>query len=333
VDAAAAAMSVDGFGASASRLICGSMTPHRALEAEVARWLGTGGALVFNSGYQANVGLVPALVGPGDVVFSDALNHASLIDGCRLSGARIEVYRHANPGDLEERLHRVNGRRRLIITDAIFSMDGDRAPISTLSGLAEKHGALLAVDEAHAIGVLGPNGSGLSQEAGVHLRTGTFGKALGGFGAFIAGDPLLLSLMSNRARSFVFTTALPVPVIAAARAALGWLCTPEGHSRREALAVRVRHFYEGLVDLGLGPPEPSHIVPLRVRDGGPRAAVDLAAALFARGLFVQPIRPPTVPAGTSRLRVALMATHEIAHLDTLLSALSELREALASEGN
>jgi 8-amino-7-oxononanoate synthase len=318
IDAATRAMAEHGFGAGASRLIVGNLAPHRALEARIARWKGTESALLFNSGYQANVGTVSALAGPDDVVFSDALNHASLIDGCRLSKARIVVYAHGDLGGLERLLRAESGRRRLILTDTLFSMDGDRAPLAELSSLARTHGAMLIVDEAHAAGIL-------DDDATVDLRVGTLGKALGCFGAYVAGAAALIELIAQRARSFVFTTALPVPVVAAAHAAIDWLATDEGRSRRQQLHDNCRYFH---LKRAL-PGEPSHIVPLRVRDGDPRRAMAACEALLERGIFAQGIRPPTVPAGTSRLRFALMATHSRAHLDRALVALDELRDHFA----
>jgi 8-amino-7-oxononanoate synthase len=330
LEAAAAAMREDGFGAGASRLIVGNLAPHRALEARIARWKNTEAALVFNSGYQANVGLVSALAGPDDVVFSDELNHASLIDGCRLSRARIVVYRHGDSRDLASRLADVHGRRRLIVTDSVFSMDGDLAPLVELTALARQHDALLAVDEAHAVGVLGDRGVGLCAGLPVHLQMGTLGKALGGFGAYVAGPTPLIELLFNRARSFVFTTALPVPVVAAASAAIDWLATPDGGRARSRLDANVQRTHRALAELRFPVGErPSHIVPLGVKDGDPRRAMAACEALLARGLFAQGIRPPTVPEGTARLRLALMATHTDEHLTALFRALAELRELFA----
>jgi 8-amino-7-oxononanoate synthase len=328
--AAAQDIEASGFGAGAARLIAGNLPPHRALEARLAAWQGTEAALLFNSGYHANVGLVSALAGPEDVIFSDGLNHASLIDGCRLSRARVVVYRHCDAEDLARQLaHAPPGRRRLILTDSIFSMDGDRAPLPALAELARRHDALLIVDDAHAVGVLGRDGVGLCDGLDVALQMGTFGKALGGFGAFVAGSRLLIELLLQRARSFVFTTALPVPVVAAARAAIEWLPSDAAAERRGRLAAHADHFHRGLRELGFQlPPLPSHIVPLRVRGGDPRLAMDTSEALLARGIFAQGIRPPTVPSGSARLRFALMATHTPAQLDLALTALAELRANL-----
>ncbi|MFI5289649.1 MAG: 8-amino-7-oxononanoate synthase [Polyangia bacterium] len=327
---AAKASQENGFGAGASRLIVGNLAPHRALEARVAEWKGTEAALLFNSGYQANVGMVSALVGPEDAVFSDELNHASLIDGCRLSRAQVFVYRHSDCAELDQQLAAATAfRRRLIVTDSVFSMDGDQAPLAALAALARRHSALLAVDEAHAVGVLGEGGRGLGADAGADLQMGTLGKALGGFGAYVAGSRPLIELLANRARSFVFTTALPVPVVAFAHAALDWLASEEGQARRRRLAQVIERFHHGLSSLGLTPPLPSHIVPVRVRGGEPRRAMEASEALLARGIFAQGIRPPTVPSGTARVRFALMATHSDAQLERALAALAALRPLFA----
>ena len=328
--AATAAMTEQGFGAGASRLIVGTLQAHRSLEACIATWKRTEAALLFNSGYQANVGIVSGLAGPEDIIFSDELNHASLIDGCRLSRARVVIYRHCDLDDLARKLAaEPTGRRRLVLTDSVFSMDGDRAPLAALSDLAHAHAALLVVDEAHAVGVLGPDGAGLASELDVDVQMGTLGKALGGFGAYVAARRPICELLANRARSFVFTTALPVPVAAASQAAIEWLATEAGRERRRLLGENARHFAAGLRALGLPvPTEPSHIVPIRVRGGDPRRTMEVSDALLARGVFAQGIRPPTVPPGTARLRFALMATHSAQHLDRALDALSSLRAQL-----
>ncbi len=317
-DAAIGAMHEHGFGAGASRLIVGNLSPHRALEARIARWKRTESALLFNSGYHANVGVVSALAGPDDVVFSDALNHASIIDGCRLSRARVVVYPHLDMAALRSLLEGDPARRRLIISDSLFSMDGDRAPVAELAVIAREHGALLAIDEAHATGI---------EDDGtpVDLRIGTLGKALGCFGAYVAASAPVVDLLAQRARSFVFTTALPVPVVAAAHAAIDWLATADGVARVAALAENCRYFHSRRGLAGA----PSHIVPVQVRDGDPRRAMAACEALLERGVFAQGIRPPTVPPGTSRLRFALMATHTRAQLDHALAALDELRDHFA----
>jgi 8-amino-7-oxononanoate synthase len=325
------APSEHGFGAGASRLIVGNLRPHRALEAQITEWKGTEAALLFNSGYQANVGIVSALAGPEDVVFSDELNHASLIDGCRLSRAKTVVYRHCDLADLTAKLAAETGfRRRLILTDSVFSMDGDTAPLAGIVQLARRHDALVVADEAHAIGVLGPGGVGLCHGLEVDVQMGTLGKALGGFGAYVAGRRPIIELLANRARSFIFTTALPVPVLAFASAAIDWLRRdPEAADRRERLFANAHRFHRGLLNLGLSAPAaPSHIVPIRVADGDPRRAMALSDTLLEREIFAQGIRPPTVPPGTARLRFALMATHTGEMIDRALDALAQLRPHL-----
>jgi 8-amino-7-oxononanoate synthase len=314
VAAAERAMQDGGFGSGASRLIVGNLAAHRSLESRIARWKGTASALLFNSGYQANVGMVSALAGPDDVVFSDELNHASLIDGCRLSRARVIVYRHSDVDDLARKLD-TRGRRRLIVTDSVFSMDGDRAPLAEIVALARRFEALVAVDEAHAVGVLGEDGVGLCAGLGVDLQMGTLGKALGGFGAYVAGAAPLIELLAHRARSFVFTTALPVPVAAAAEAAIDWLSTDEGRAARARLQENVDLVHQA------GFPR-SHILPIQLGDA--RRTMDVCERLLADGLFAQGIRPPTVPPGTSRLRISLMATHTRAHLEALVAALRRI---------
>ncbi|MGH7787354.1 MAG: aminotransferase class I/II-fold pyridoxal phosphate-dependent enzyme, partial [Candidatus Binatia bacterium] len=224
IEAAIEATRTYGVGAGASRLISGSMRPHHELEARLAAFKHSEAALLFTSGYHANLGTIAALVGPGDAVFSDALNHASLIDGCRLSRAATYVYPHVDLAGLEERLRAAPARRRLIVTDSIFSMDGDAAPLAALCDLAEQYDALLMVDEAHATGVLGPHGAGLVEALGLQARVavqmGTLGKALGSFGAYVAGSRAMIDYLINHARTFIFTTALPPAVVAAAGAAL-----------------------------------------------------------------------------------------------------------------
>lgn len=336
-EAAARAAAEEGYGSGAARLIAGNLTAHRTLEARLAEWMGTEAALLFGSGYQANVGVLSALCGPDDAIYSDQLNHASLIDGARLSRAAVHVYPH---GDLDalERLLSEGGRyrRRLVASESLFSMDGDRGDVATLVAISRRHDAFLHLDEAHALGALGPGGRGIAAEvfddAGGHidLRLGTFGKALGGYGAFVAGSRALIELLVNRARSFVFTTALPVPVAAAARAGVELAAGEEGERRRARLARNVARLRAGLAQLGLAAGAAGahdHIVPLPI--GGAEATMAMSARLLERGLYVQGIRPPTVPEGGSRLRIALSAAHEDRHLDALLNALAELRESFA----
>ena len=324
VAAARGALDRAGFGSGASRLITGDMADHRALEAAIAEVKGTEDALVFNSGYHANTGVIPALVGEGDVVFSDALNHASIIDGCRLAKAERVIYRHGDVADLEAKLraHR-SARRRLVVTDSLFSMDGDLAPLPEICEAAEAYGALVMIDEAHATGVFGPRGAGVAAHFGVtervHVHMGTLGKALGALGAYVSGRRTLTEWLFNRARSFVFTTGLPPSVCAAARAAL---TLPDAEERRARLWANVAYLRRGLEALGLEVGGESQILPIVIGDNVRTMA--MSEALKARGLWVQGIRPPTVPEGTARLRVTVMATHTEAHLNRLLEALEDL---------
>ena len=329
--AAAFASSVKhGYGAGASRLIAGSLAPHRRLEHALAEWLGAEAALVFNSGFQANVGVIPVLAGPEDAIFSDALNHASIIDGCRLSRAEVHVYPHLAIGQLAARLAGSRARRKLIVTESVFSMDGDIAPIAQLAELAHRHAALLFVDDAHAIGVLGPEGRGLANGAGADLVLGTLGKAFGTSGAFVAGAAPIIELLVQRARSFVFSTAMPSMNAAATCEALAMVRGPEGDLRRSQLQRRAAQLHAGLSELSLQPLRLSHIHPIFVREGNPARAMALSDALLQRGIFVQGIRPPTVPRGTSRLRLALSATHTASQVDSALRALAAVRSELAA---
>jgi 8-amino-7-oxononanoate synthase len=328
--AARAAMERHGLGAGASRLVVGDTAAHRSLERAAAEWMGAGAAVLFNSGYAANVGVLSCLCGPRDVIFSDALNHASLVDGCRLSRARVVVYPHASLDALDALLASADGRRKLVCTDAVFSMDGDLAPLPGLLELCQRHGAALLVDEAHALGVLGPTGAGLCEALGVaaqvDLRMGTLGKALGGFGAFVAGSREVVELLVNRARSLVFSTALPAALCAAGEEALSILRRePE---RRAALWRNIRHLAGGLAALGLPAAPRSAIFPVVL--GDPQRALDAAARLRERGLLVKPIRPPTVPEGSSRLRFALAAGHTEAHVQQALEALAGLEVPVAA---
>jgi 8-amino-7-oxononanoate synthase len=317
-----------GAGAGASRIVCGDFVPHRALEEELARFEDTEAAVLFSSGYAANCGLVPAFAGPEDVVLSDALNHASLVDGCRLSRAHVEVYPHADVAALDAALRRARqqrARRVLVVTDTVFSMDGDLAPLGSIVDACERHGALLAVDEAHATGVFGPRGAGLVAQLGlgarVDLRMGTLSKAVGVFGAYVAASRACCDLLVNRARPLIFSTGLPPALPHAALTAVRILSGPEGDQLRARLHRSVERFAAGLRTLGLPAEATSPIFPVVL--GAPEAALAAAAQLRHRGLLVKPIRPPTVPAGSSRLRIAITASHTDSHLDHLLSALRE----------
>jgi 8-amino-7-oxononanoate synthase len=332
--AAAAAARRYGCGAGASPLVSGHLPPLRALERALARWEGTEAALVFSSGFAANLALVGSLAGREDAVFSDERNHASLIDGCRLSRARTHVYRHADLNHLADLLRGEAGgaRRRLIVTDTVFSMDGDPAPLPGLLDLTERFDALLLTDEAHATGVLGPGGRGVSEllppkarHSERLIKVGTLSKALGAQGGFVCGSRRLVRWLVNHARPYIFSTALAPPAAAAARAALAVVREePERRGRLLALAERLR---EGLREVGHDVGEAQcHIVPLIV--GNAREAVALSARLEGHGLLVPAIRPPSVPDGTARLRISLTAGHTEADVERLLAALRHLRKAL-----
>ena len=314
-DAAAQAALRWGAGAGASRLISGNMAPHRRLEERLAAFKGYEAALLFGSGYLANIGAISALAARDGIVFSDELNHASIVDGCRLARAETFVYRHGDVEHLAWGLRRAGGRGSLIVTDGVFSMDGDVAPLEELAWLARCHECRLMVDEAHATGALGPGGRGSVAAAGlsgeVDLVVGTLGKTLGSYGAYVCASAELREYLLNTARSFIFSTALPPPVLAAALTALALLETePEMVERLDANAVTLR---EGLRTEGLAPGGgQSQVVPLEI--GDPHRTMELCERLLERGVFAQGIRPPTVPPGSSRLRFSVMATHEQAEL-------------------
>jgi 8-amino-7-oxononanoate synthase len=320
--AAIAAIERFGTGAGASRLIAGNLEPICDLEERLAAFKGTEAALVFGSGYLANIGTIPAIAGPGDVILSDELNHASLIDGCRLSRATVMVYRHCDPDHLRAMLTRARGaRRRIIVSDSVFSMDGDVAPLAEIVELARRHEAAVMIDEAHAVGVMGPGGAGLAAALGlereVDVQMGTLSKALGSYGAYVAGSRALIDLLINRARSFVFTTGLPPASAAAAAAALDLIAAEPERVKR--LWDNGCYLRQALVAAGfnLGA-SATPILPLIVGEAQP--AMELAAAMLRRNVFVIAIRPPTVPAGTARLRVTPTADHTRADLDEALAA-------------
>jgi 8-amino-7-oxononanoate synthase len=304
-----------GTSAGASRLISGNMAVHGELERRLADFKGTEAALLFGSGYLANSGTVAALAGAGGVVFSDELNHASIIDGCRLARAETFVYRHADVEHLTWGLRKAGDRASLIATDGVFSMDGDLAPLAELHALARDHGARLLVDEAHGTGAIGPGGRGSVGAAGlsgeVDVVIGTLGKALGSYGAYVCGSAELVEFVINSARPFIFSTALPPPVVAAASAALDLLISrPKQIDRLAANAAALR---EGLLAEGfeLGGSE-TQIVPVIV--GEAADAMALCERALEHGVFAQAIRPPTVPEGTCRLRATAMATHRVAEM-------------------
>lgn len=324
---AVAALSAEGVGAGAARLIVGNLSSHRRLERALAAFHEVDAALLFGSGYQANLGVLGAVAGPEDIIYSDALNHASLIDGCRLSRATTHVFQHRDVGHLRQLLLDTRGRRRFIITDSIFSMDGDLAPLSELRRLADEHQAFLLIDEAHATGVLGPAGRGLAAASGVRadIHIATLGKALGATGAYVAGSRILIDHLMHRARSFVFTTAGPPSMAAAAMAAIGLASGVEGDARRAQLRANITAFAHGLRERGLlaAAAGQSPIFPVMLPDE--HRALKATARLLAQGVYAQAIRPPTVPTGTSRLRFSVMSTHSADDLAQALAAIDDLR--------
>jgi 8-amino-7-oxononanoate synthase len=304
-----------GTGAGASRLVSGSMEVHAELERRLAEFKGKPSALLFGSGYLANSGVVSALAGRDEVVFSDELNHASIIDGCRLSRAETFVYRHCDVEHLEWGLRKARGRAALIVTDGVFSMDGDVAPLPAIAELSERHGCRLMVDEAHATGCVGPGGRGSVADAGLEGRVdvvmGTLGKALGSYGAYVCADEQVVEYLVNVCRPFIFSTALPPPVVAAAQRSLELLVARPGRVAKlgeNAEALRGALRAEGF-DVG---PSRTQIVPLVV--GEADQAMALCEGALERGVFAQAIRPPTVPPRTSRLRMTTMATHRVKDL-------------------
>jgi glycine C-acetyltransferase/8-amino-7-oxononanoate synthase len=304
-----------GVGSGASRLVSGNMTLHRRLEERLAAFKGTQSALLFGSGYLANLGVVPALARRGEIVFSDELNHASIIDGCRLAGAETFVYRHADMEHLTWGLRNADGRGALIVTDGVFSMDGDVAPLEDIVGLARRHDLRVMVDDAHGTGTQGPGGRGAVVDAGldgaVDVVVGTLGKALGAYGAYVACDHVMARYLVNTARPLIFSTGLPPAAVAAAMAALELI--GEQPRRVERLAENSDTLRDGLAREGFDVSgSETQIVPLIVGDAG--LAMRICESALEQGVFAQAIRPPTVPQGTSRLRLAVMASHTKAEL-------------------
>jgi len=324
-----AAARVHGVGARASHLITGHAPEHEALEEELAAFTGRERALVFSTGYMANLGLAAALAHRNSSVYGDRLNHASLIDGGRLSRASLHHYPHGDAAALEQQLAAQPSGPALVLTDGVFSMDGDLAPLPAIARVCNRHGALLAVDDAHGLGVIGATGRGILEHFGltqseVPALIGTFGKALGSFGAFVAGSGELIETLVQRARTYIYTTALPAAVAAATRAALA-VSIEESWRRERVLALTAR--FRALA-LAAGLPLADSTTPIQpVLLGGADAAVQASAKLLERGFFVAAIRPPTVPADTSRLRITFSATHREADVDALAHALAGILAA------
>ncbi len=333
-EAAKAAIDQYGVGSGASRLVCGSRPVHRELEEAVAAFKGAEAALTFSSGYATAVGTLSALAGKDDVLILDKLVHASLVDGARLSGATLRVFPHNHTAKLESHLQWAQNElkdhpdaRIFVVTESVFSMDGDRAPLREIVALKERYGALLLLDEAHAVGVVGHQGRGLAERLGVSdrvdLQMGTFSKALGVSGGYLAGKRTIIDLLINRARSFIYSTAPPPALAAAALAALRHLQTDEGERRRQQLVANLKQLAEGLPH-GITPERlQSAIVPVIL--GEEERALSAAAQLQESGLFVPAIRYPTVAKGRARLRITLTALHTAEQISRLTKALSALR--------
>jgi len=319
IRASVAATERYGTSSSASRLVSGTMDLHEQLEAEVAAFKETEAALVFNSGYAANTGIIAALAGRGDVIFSDRLNHASIIDGALLSGARLVRYPHNDHAALSVLLKKHRGvGRAIIVTDGVFSMDGDIAPLRELADLKKQFGALLMVDDAHGSGVLGEQGKGTAEflrvSGDIDINMGTFGKALGSFGAYAAVSVEVRELLINRARSFIFSTSLPPSVLAASQAAIKVVRSPEGKCLRERLTTNAEQFRSLLRQAGFTLPDGmTQIIP--VMTGSAETTMRFSELLLEEGIFAQGIRPPTVPAGLCRLRCTVMSTHSCQDLE------------------
>jgi 8-amino-7-oxononanoate synthase len=313
-----------GVGSGASHLVTGHGSEHHALEEELAQFVGRPRALLFSTGYMANLAAVAALARRGDLVLEDRLNHASLLDAAQVSGARLKRYTHADPAALERLLHEESAERTLVVTDGVFSMDGDIAPLTALAKLASARGAWLIIDDAHGLGAIGATGRGSLEACGVctedvPVLVGTLGKAFGTFGAFIAGSDDLIEYLIQRARTYIYTTALPPAVAAATRAAVR--VVSEEQWRRDRLNTLIKRFRTGAQQLAV-PLLESHSPIQGVVLGAPRRALEVSAQLYEQGLWVAAIRPPTVPHGTSRLRITLSAAHTEHEVDQLLDALA-----------
>ena len=311
-----------GAGSGAARLVSGSLPPHQELETALAEFKGTEAALTYSSGYLANIGTIPALIGQGGLILADRLCHASLIDGCRLSAADFRIYRHSDMSHLKSLLSaRRQARRTLIVTDGLFSMDGDLAPLPELSRLAQAYEADLYIDDAHGTGVMGPHGRGTAEhfdlEASIPFQMGTLGKAFGSSGAYLAGSSTLIQYLMNTSRSFIFTTAPPPGTAAAATTAIQII--QQEPERRARLWANRERLFTGLTQLGFSlSPSVSPIIPILV--GSAETALSFARYLFTEGVYAPAIRPPTVPDATSRIRITVTSEHTPGHIEQALAA-------------
>lgn len=326
IGAAVEATQIFGTGASGSRLISGNSELYTTLETNLAKMKGTEAALVFSSGYAANTSIIPVLAAEDDLILSDALNHASIIDGCRLSRASKKIYQHCDVEHLKTLLSEsTTFRRKLIVTDGVFSMDGDIAPLPDICELAAQHDAMVLIDDAHGFGVFGKDGNGTVSHFGLEgkeiIQMGTLSKSVGALGGYIAGSRALIELLINRARSFIFTTGLPPATLAAVNAALDVIrSSPELRKRLFSHAKRLKTALIGLGYTLL--PSETQILPVIL--GGPQRATHVAEALLTEGVFAPAIRPPAVPTGTSRLRLTVMATHTEAEIEQAITGFAEV---------
>ncbi|MDN3637624.1 8-amino-7-oxononanoate synthase [Simiduia curdlanivorans] len=326
VEAFVAAAKHYGVGSGASHLVCGHSREHHALEQELAAFTGRDRTLLFSTGFMANLGVINALVGAGDSIFEDKLNHASLLDGGLSSGAKFQRFLHNDVAQLERKLAAAEAQKKLVVVDGVFSMDGDLAPVHELARICDQHRAWLMVDDAHGFGVLGKNGGGVAEHFNLNqdqlpVLMGTLGKSFGTFGAFIAGSDALIETLIQLARTYIYTTALPPAVAAASRVSLQLLQTE--HWRREKLRALIQRFRAGVEQLGL--PLMASSTPIQpIMVGDAETALAWSSQLAAQGILVTAIRPPTVAAGSARLRVTLSAAHTEAQVDRLLDALSQL---------
>ncbi len=313
-----------GAGTCSSRSVSGSIDLYERLEGAIARYKGYKRGLIFPTGYMANIGIVSTIPGKGDIIFSDELNHSSLIDAMRLSYAKKVIYRHLDAADLERKLKKETGQgKRFVITESVFSMDGDMAPLNDIMELRKRYGFCAIVDDAHGTGVFGKKGSGVEEHFGLKghadIHMATFGKAMGSFGAFVLSDPVVIEYLINRARTFMYTTALPPAALAAANASLGLI--EKDLSFKEDLWKNIDHMREGLLAAGfdlkqsVGP-----IIPIVV--GKDADAVKMQKMLMAKGFFLQAIRPPTVPTGTSRLRLTVVRGFSRQQMDRAIEAIT-----------
>jgi 8-amino-7-oxononanoate synthase len=327
--AAMDAMEKYGVGSGGSRLTTGSYEVHKKLEDKIAAFKGAEAALLFNTGYMANVGAISSIAGKDWVIFSDRFNHASIIDGCRLSGAEIIIYEHCDASDLETKAHSHRGRRALVVTDGLFSVDGDIAPLPEIVQVAKKYNMLLMVDDAHATGVLGENGGGTADYFGlqneIDIQMGTFSKALASEGGFIAGNRGLIDYLANKARSFIFSTALAPATVAVSLRALEIV---QAEPRlRQSLIANSAWFREKLREIGFEIMDfPTPIISVVL--GQPELTVNFSNRLMEKNIFVSAIRPPTVPQGTSRLRINLMATHTVDDLAPAIDFMAAIGKEL-----